>query len=280
MGRRGVRAFVATAIVVAVVLGLLWSLQRRLIYFPNREPPSATTADRAGARAVALDTSDGLRLAAWLIPPVRGDRGVGVLVAPGNGGNRQGRLPLAAALAAEGFHVLLLDYRGYGGNPGRPSETGLARDARAGWEHLTATEGLPPHRVILFGESLGGGVVTALAADLCTAGPPPGGLVLRSPFTSLAAVGREHYPLLPVGLLLRDRYDVLGAIPRICAPVAVVYGTADTIVPAAQSAEVARAGKAVRVSAVPGADHNDPALLYGPEVVRAVIAVAERLDGP
>jgi len=274
MTRPVLRAILVTAIVGAVLLGLLWSLQRRLIYFPDRTQPPPAASVLSGARDVSFPTADGLRLSAWLVPPRTDDRRTAVLVAPGNGGNRAGRAPLASALAGRGFTVLLLDYRGYGANPGSPSEAGLAHDVRAAWTYLTVS--FPPGRVILFGESLGAAVAAGLAARLCGAGStPPGGLVLRSPFTSLAAVGREHYPLLPVAALLRDRYDVSGDIAAVSVPTAVIYGTADTIVPARQSAEVARrAGNAVRTTGVPGADHNDPSLLAGSAVVDAVLAVA------
>ena len=173
-----------------VVVSVLWSLQRRMIYFPD---PAAPASPPAGVREVELTTSDGLRLAAWLAAPTGADARIAVLVAPGNAGNRRDRLPLAAALAGEGLSVLLLDYRGYGGNPGSPSEAGLARDVRAGWAYLTGPASFPAGRVVLFGESLGAAVVAELATEVA-----PAGLVLRSPFESLAAVGREHYPLLPV----------------------------------------------------------------------------------
>jgi pimeloyl-ACP methyl ester carboxylesterase len=134
--------------------------------------------------------------------------------------------------------------------------------------------------VILFGESLGAAVVTRLAADLCAAGTPPGGMVLRSPFRSLAAVGRVHYPLLPVGLLLRDRYEVASRLGGVTVPTAVVYGTEDSIVPPAQSRDVAAsAARPAGTVVVPGADHNDPALVAGPLVLDAVTAVADAADG-
>ncbi|MGH3870512.1 MAG: hypothetical protein ACRDSR_03190 [Pseudonocardiaceae bacterium] len=99
-------------------------------------------------------------------------------------------------------------------------------------------------RLIYFGESLGAAVATRLATE-----QPPAGLVLRSPFTCLAAVGSRHYPLLPVRLLLRDRFPVTELIGRIRVPTAVVYGFADTIVPPAQSAAVATAAQAVELPA-------------------------------
>ena len=126
-----------------------------------------------------------------------------VLIAPGNGGNREGRAGLAEELSDRGLAVLLMDYRGYGGNPGTPTEEGLAADAFAATEALEAL-GYPPERTIYFGESLGTGVVAALQVRR-----PPAGMVLRSPFTELADVGAHHYPLLPVRLLLRDRFRVV-----------------------------------------------------------------------
>ncbi len=98
-----------------------------MIYLPDRaRPPSAATV-LPGARDVVLRTDDGLELGAWYVPARGPDRGVAVLVVPGNAGNRAARASLAARLSAEGLAVLLVDYRGYGGNPGSPSEDGLAQ---------------------------------------------------------------------------------------------------------------------------------------------------------
>jgi hypothetical protein len=258
-------------IVVALVVVALWSGQRRLIYFPD----PATPRPAGATREVELRTSDGLRLVGWLVPPAGADRKMAVLVTPGNAGHREHRAPLAGALSGAGFTVLVLDYRGYGGNPGSPSETGLARDARAALAHLTGTAGFTPGRIIYFGESLGAGVATGLAAE-----HPPAALVLRSPFVDLASAGRTHYPWLPVRLLLRDRYPVADRLADMRVPTTVIYGTADSVVPAAQSRTVAeRAAGPVRMVELPGADHNDPALTHGPQIVRAVVETADRIDG-
>jgi pimeloyl-ACP methyl ester carboxylesterase len=258
-----------------LVGGLLWQAQRRLIYFPdgNPVPPAATVVP--GARDVVLDTSDGLRLGAWLLEPAQPARGIAVLVAPGNAGSRLGRVPLARALADAGLTVLLTDYRGYGGNPGEPTQQGLARDVRAARGYLAGAAGISPSRIIYYGESLGAAVVTELAAA-----HPPAGLVLRSPFVDLAAVGRHHYPMLPVRALLRDRYPVADLIGQVTAPTVVIYGTADSVVPPQQSRAVAaRAHGPVRLIAVENADHNDRVLLDGAPVVNAVIELADRING-
>jgi uncharacterized protein len=252
--------------VVALVLGLLWQFQRRLIYFPSTAPVPSAAAFLPGARDVTLMTSDGIELGAWYVPGAPGS--AAVLVANGNAGDRAGRAPLASALNQRGLSVLLFDYRGYGGNAGSPSEDGLKRDVRAGREFLVDQTQAP---LIYVGESLGAAVVAELATEY-----PPAGMVLRSPFVSLADVGRVHYPYLPVGALLKDRYPVAEYVSRISSPITVVYGTRDTIVPPAQSQAVADAADGASVVPVPGADHNDPELLDGDALVSAIVELAER----
>ena len=136
-------AVVTVAVLVAA--GLVLAFQRSLVFVPDRgEPPRASDV-LPGAQEVVLRTSDGLTLAAWYLPAPAGCTST-VLVTPGNGGHRGTRAPLATALADAGFGVLLLEYRGYGGNPGRPSEDGLLRDARAARAYLldVGVPGFPP----------------------------------------------------------------------------------------------------------------------------------------
>lgn len=267
------RTSLVVVAILGLVLALLYGFQRRLIYLPSPGPVPAAADVLPDAQDVVLETVDGLRLAAWYLPP--GADGTTVLVAPGNAGNRADRAPLAEALHARGLGVLLLDYRGYGGNPGSPSEQGLALDARAAYRFLVETSGVTPERLIYLGESLGSGVVTELATEY-----PPGGLVLRSPFTDLPAVGQRHYPFLPVRLLLRDRYPVAEQIATVDVPTAVVYGTHDSIVPPDQSRAVADAAAGpTQLVPVEGADHNDRILLDGRPLIEAVVHVAEQI-GP
>ena len=269
---------IAAAVVLAVLLlalGGLWLGQRSLIYFPDPEPVRPAAQVLPGARDVELTTADGLRLGAWLVPPVRDDRGFVVLSTPGNAGHRAYRAGLARALAEAGFAVLLMDYRGYGGNPGRPTETGLSLDVRAARDFLLAA-GWRSDRIIYLGESLGCAVVVTLAAEHA-----PAGLVLRSPFTDLAAVAANHFPYLPARLLLRDRYPVADLIATIDVPTVVVYGTADTIIPPEQSQRVAEvAAGPVAVVRVDGADHNDAVLGYGPDLIDAISELADGLERP
>lgn len=258
------RAALVVLVVAVLLLGLLWVFQRRLIYLPDPAPVPPAGQVVPGAREVTLTTADGLRLGAWYVP---GDHPVTVLVAGGNAGNRLHRAPLARALAARGLPVLLVDYRGYGGNPGSPTEEGLRLDV------LAARDFLGDVPVIYFGESLGAAVLAGLAAER-----PADGLVLRSPFTDLAAAGQANYPFLPVRAMLRDRFPVAERVAAIRAPIVVVYGTADTIVPAGQSRAVAAAAAGpVTVVEIAGAGHNDPVFLSGPRMIGAVTDLADRI---
>ncbi|MDQ4052824.1 MAG: lysophospholipase [Actinomycetota bacterium] len=272
---RLLRALVVLLLVGGVVIGILWWQQRQLIYFPDSSsvPPASEAIE--GARDVTLHTDDGLELGAWFVPPAPGpgkaDRRMAVLVAPGNGGNRAGRAGLAAELRRHGLAVLLMDYRGYGGNPGSPSEDGLALDAMAAVDALDDL-GYSAERTIYYGESLGGAVVAALQTQR-----PPAGMVLRSPFTELADVGAHHYPWLPVRLLLRDRFPVVDHLDGSEVPVTVVYGDRDSIVPTELSERVADEVPVLSERVViEGADHND-AVMFGPRVAEPVARLADEV---
>jgi uncharacterized protein len=264
--RVGIILLVVAAVLVAPI-GLLWAFQRRLIYLPapRTVPPAASVLP--GAEEVTFETADGLRLGGWFVPAEgREAPRTAVLVCNGNGGNRSLRAPLAVALARMGLHVLVFDYRGYGGNPGQPTEAGLATDARAALDYLVGRPEVDPARVVYFGESLGAAVALRLATER-----PPAALVLRSPFASLAEVGQLHYPLVPVSLLLRDRYDSAALAGRLAAPLLVVAGGRDRIVPASHSRRLfAAAPQPKRLVVVDGADHNDHDLLAGPRLLAEV----------
>ncbi|HYB35356.1 MAG TPA: alpha/beta hydrolase [Mycobacterium sp.] len=243
----------------------LASLQRRLIYFPSPGPVPTVAAVLPGGEDVVLATDDGIRLGAWFLPAPY--RGPAVLICNGNAGDRMMRAPLAAALSRAGLSVLLFDYRGYGGNPGRPSEDGLAADARTARAFLAARPEVDSGRIAYFGESLGAAVVVRLALEWA-----PAALVLRSPFTSLTDVGRLHYPWLPVAALLADRYPSISRIARLAAPLLVIAGDRDTLVPAELSRRLYdSASGPKRFVLVPGADHNSPLLLDGPRMIDAMV---------
>jgi uncharacterized protein len=269
------RVLLVLALLVGTVVTMLWALQRQLIYFPDPTPVPPAGAVITGARDVTLHTADGLELGAWFVPAdPREDTGMAVLLAPGNGGNRAGRAELAEELSRRGLAVLVMDYRGYGGNAGSPSEDGLAADADAAADALEEL-GYAGHRTIYFGESLGSAVVAALQARRA-----PAAMVLRSPFTELADVGRHHYPWLPVRVLLRDRFPVVDHLAGSDVPVTVIYGQRDSVVPSGLSARVADQAPALAERVVlADADHNDP-VMFGPPVADAVERLARSVAGP
>ncbi|MDN6457219.1 MAG: alpha/beta hydrolase [Yaniella sp.] len=276
--RRRPRRMLVTAgvlvAVIAIVGVLMWSLQRSMIYFPDTSEVPAAADVLEGGQDLTLHTSDGLELEAWFAPPTEDavDRDMAVLMAPGNGGNREGRAGLAQHLQDRGFSVLLMDYRGYSTNPGRPSENGLIRDGLAATDALEA-QGFAPDQTIYFGESVGGGVVAALLSQR-----PPAAAVFRSPFTDLAEVGKRHYPWLPVGILLRDRFSVTEHVSHTQVPISVIRARHDTVVPAELSAQVAAAApNLVEEHVLDDADHNDP-VMFGPEIADVVVRIADEVS--
>ncbi len=271
MARRTMTVAAVLAAGLAALLGAGWLFQRSLIYFPSGAvPPVAVVLP--GAEEVVLRTGDGLDLAGWWLP-ADGEEVAAAVVFNGNAGNRADRAPLARRLASRGVSTLLFDYRGYGGNPGRPTEAGLLRDGVAAATFAASQTDAP---LVLVGESLGSAVATATALQ-----QPPAALVLRSPFTSLADVGREHYPFLPVGRLLKDRYPVEEQVGRVAAPVLVVASTGDEIVPYRLSERVFAAATGDKeLLTLEGLGHNDPALGAGPQLVEAVVRSVSPRPGP
>jgi fermentation-respiration switch protein FrsA (DUF1100 family) len=267
------RLLILAAGCALALVALIWLGQRRLMYFPLRDVPPPAAVGLADVEQVTFTTQDGVELHGWFVPATQSPARATILVCNGNAGNRAYRAGLALAFRTHGVALLLFDYRGYGDNAGSPDERGLALDARAARSYLLSRPDVAASRLVYFGESLGAAVAVELAAEY-----PPAALVLRSPFTSMADVGSYPYPILPVRLLLRDRYAAIDRIAHVRAPVLVIAGDADRIVPLEQSRrlhDAARSPKSFVVIA--GADHNDAALNAGPIVVAETMRLLERL---
>ena len=202
----------------------LYVKQRRILFRPDGTRPDAASEGVAGLRTVMLRTGSGLDLLAWWLPPASEERPV-LAYFHGNGGSLVHRAGRLRAFAAAGLGVLMPEYPGYGGNPGAPSEAGLAETGEAALDFLEA-HGIEERRVVAYGESLGTGVASRLAA-----GRRLGALVLESPFTSVTAMAGAIYWFLPVGLLVRDRFDTLSRMGQVRSPVLVALGERDRIVP-------------------------------------------------
>jgi uncharacterized protein len=252
--------------IILIVVAVIWAAQRSLIYFPEGQVPSPAAVGLARAEIASFRTDDGLDLEAWFVPANQMPANRTVVVFNGNAGNRSHRAELGALFAEYGWSTLLVDYRGYGGNPGLPSERGLERDARAALKYLAWRGDVDFTRIVYFGESLGAAVAVRLAVDY-----PPAALILRSPFSSMASVGTRHYPFLPVRWLLRDRYPSLALIGNVRTPMLFIAGDEDTIVPIGETQELFEAAKEPkRLVVIQGANHNDRELLTGPQMMAAI----------
>jgi fermentation-respiration switch protein FrsA (DUF1100 family) len=164
----------------------------------------------------------------------------------------------AKLLSAAGFDVLVFDYRGYGRSTGRPDEQGTYRDARAARAALLREPGVDGLRLTYLGESLGGAVALALALE-----HPPHALVLQSTFTGVRDMARLHYPFIPAALV-PDAYPSLRLIPELQAPLLVLHGAEDEIVPLSHAHELFRAApEPKRLHVFPAAGHNDLVPLAG-----------------
>lgn len=213
---------VAAVAAYAGTLALMYVFQRSLMYFPDpaRTPPGS--AGLPEAAEVVLTTADGESLVAWHVP-ARESMPV-ILYFHGNAGALDLRVARFRWLIAEGYGLVALSYRGYGGSSGKPSEAGFLLDADAAYQFTAAR--YPARRVVLWGESLGTGVAVALAAT-----QEAGALILDAPFTSAADVGAAAYPFVPVRWFIKDTFRSDRRIGRVRAPLLILHGERDRIVP-------------------------------------------------
>ena len=248
--RRMLTALAIFASLPILLTGLLWAGQERLIFLPD--PRRLMAPD--GWQMPAIRTADGLDLA-FLVAEGRPDRPV-ILQFHGNGGNAGDRIGLFQIFNNAGYSIVLAEYRGYGGNPGRPGEAFLVADAGA-YLVWTRTQ-FPGRPLVLWGESLGSAVATRLA----TGSPDIAGVILESPMTSVADLARGMYPFLPTDLLLRHPFESLAHLPGIAAPILVVATESDRITPASHARRMAESARSARLVMLPGGAH--PAVLNDP----------------
>jgi fermentation-respiration switch protein FrsA (DUF1100 family) len=246
------------------LLALLYVGQRALQYFPERTRTLPAAAGLPQAEEIVLDTADGERAIAWHVAPHAGKPVL--LYFHGNGGSLAWRGERLRSLTADGTGLLALSYRGYGGSSGSPTEKGLIEDAFAAYAWVVARYGAA--RIALWGESLGSGVAVALAAER-----PVACVVLESPFTSIADIGAQHYWFLPVRWLIKDPFRSDLRIGKVAAPVLVLHGERDNVVPIAFGERLYGLIKAPkRFVRFPAAGHNDLGVQGALEVARQFIA--------
>ena len=206
----------------AGMAAVLYASQRSLMYFPETVHTTPSEASLPEAQEIALTASDGIHSTAWHVAPANGKPVI--LYFHGNGGALRYRVDRFKKLIGDGIGLVGLEYRGYGGNSGSPSEAGLIADSEAAYEFAAAR--YSAQQIVPWGESLGTGVAVALASER-----PVGRVILEAPFTSAADVAALRYWYMPVRLLMKDQFHSDRRIAKVTAPVLILHGLRDQVVP-------------------------------------------------
>lgn len=265
------RLIIPLAILYLAFAGIMYVFQRNFLYFPDTNTPEISDYKLDGVYDVVnVRTADGLTLHGWYHAPDRDDYPV-IIYFHGNGGNFSSRSFLVTSYIEAGYGVLLAEYRGYGGNPGSPSEKGLYIDADA-WINLLINNFNKSYQdIVLFGESLGTGVSVEMAVRYNVRA-----VILQSPYTSIVDLAQSQYPILPADMLLLDKYDSLSKIEDVHAPLLIVHGAKDRVVPIRYGKELfARANQDRKFLEIREAGHND---LFEYGIANAVIDFLQEID--
>lgn len=245
-----IKLVVVVAILYAALVLGAWFLQRQLMYHPDpvRTPPDIFGLN--GVDEITFKTPDGARIISWWAKARPGKPTI--LYFHGNAGTLATRGERVRKYQEQGFGIFMMTYRGYGGSSGQPSEWANVRDAKQAYD-LLVRNGVSPKHIVLYGESLGSGVATQVAADKEVAG-----LILDAPYTTMVDVAELHYPYLPARWFMIDRYLTKKFIKDIRAPLLIVHGEDDSIIPVAMGRALFDMAKAPKeIATYPGAGHAD-----------------------
>ena len=267
------------ALAYGALLGLVFWYQPKLVYFPMKGDYTITPRSMGLAfEPVTLPTADGEQLAAWWVPAsaaaavtVQGT----VLLFHGNAGNISHRIDYAKMFHDLGYNTLLVDYRGYGNSTGEPSEQGTYRDAAASWQWLTATRGIKASDIVIFGESLGGGVAAWLATQHA-----PRALILASTFSSIPDLGAQVYPWLPVRWLSRIHYDNAGHVQKMRVTLLIAHSIDDELIPFAHGKKLFAAAPEPKTFLEMRGGHNEAFVFAREAWVLAVWRFLQRTRPP
>ena len=238
------------ATLYAVVALSAFLFQRRLTYFPDPQRSSPASFNLAGVEERIIATPDGEHLVTWFAPAAPGRPTL--LYFHGNAGNLANRSERVRRFLVRGWGVLFMSYRGYSGSSGKPSESANVADAKLAYDVLRKA-GVAADDIIVYGESLGSGVAVQVAAE-----KQVGGLVLDAPYTSIADVAEASYPFLPVRPFIFDRYETMRFLPKVKAPLLVMHGEDDRVIPVEMGKAVYAAANAPKeIVTFPRAGHSD-----------------------
>ncbi len=240
--------------VYLILLMAMFIWQRKLLYHPDTTLGTPASHGIAEVVPIRLQSSDGYTITSWF--RAAGTNKPILVYFHGNAGHVGDRGTKLRAYVDAGYGILLVGYRGYGGNPGHPTEQGLYEDASTALDFLVRT-GISPNHWVLYGESLG----TAVAVEMATRfaqDTPVAAVILEAPFSSMADAAKHHYPFVPANLLLKDRYDSIAKIKDICSSVLVIHGDQDKTVPQALGKRLFDAADEPKTALwVDGAGHNN-----------------------
>jgi pimeloyl-ACP methyl ester carboxylesterase len=225
-------------VLVLAYIGLAIALyfgQSNMVFMPSKDVLETPKYIGLKFEDIQLTTKDNVNLSAWFVPAKDSDsigKGV-ILFCHGNGGNIGNRVSYLPIFKDLGLATFLFDYRGYGKSEGQPSEEGSYKDVEAAWQYLTQERKIPPQKIIIYGESLGGAIASYIAQTTAQQNPQnlAAGLILASTFTSISDRAAELYPFLPIRLLSKFSYNSIERLPNIKIPVLIIHSTEDEIIP-------------------------------------------------
>jgi len=219
-----VTSFLAGLLLIYLgINGYLYWFQRQILYLPAHSLAEPRHYNMQNTEEIHIETSDGLSLKSWFKPADQS--GYYLLYLHGNAGNLGDRVEKLEDLASTGWGLLAVSYRGYGGNPGSPSEEGLYNDARAAINFLLE-RGVTMDHIVIYGESLGSGVAIQMATE-----HPFKALILEAPYTSIINRAKELYPYIPIQWLIKDRFESFKKISSVTVPVLIFHGYRDDVMP-------------------------------------------------
>lgn len=259
--------FLSVAFVLAALALLVRLLENRLTFYPWREFESLPEDYGLEYEEIRLSPTPGDTIYGWYFRPRLLDAPI-LLVCHGNAGNISHRLEWLAPFIAQGLGAVLFDYRGYGLSSGKPGETAFREDALAVWEFLTRQKGIAPRNITVFGRSLGGAPATWL-----TAGRGAGHLVLEGVFGHGKEMAAKIFGFLPVHLVMKNRWEVAESLKQVRAPVLIIHGTRDEVVPFRLGERLARRSDPLRVTFWPveGGGHLDLHRVLGEEYYQRIL---------
>ena len=247
------------------MVGVLVIFENSFIYFPSSYPHGdwgAPQREGVTVEDVELQTQDGIGIHAWYFPNEEAE--VTILFFHGNAGNLSDRFHWMTKLAEIPANILIVDYRGYGKSEGRPSEAGIYLDAEAAWDWLTGEKKMPAEKIVIYGNSLGGGA----ASELALRKPEARALILMSTFTSVGDMAAKMFPILPVKGLVRTRFANVEKVSEIKVPKLIIHGALDDLVPFSMGVMLHEMASEPKTwLELKKAGHNDITSLYGNRIV-------------